>query len=172
MRYFHVALYTYKPCVFLVATTTSLAVYSRKRHTLPLYEPLSRPVHVHVQQPGPCSGWRFGALIASRFPQLPPRTVVYCCQIASSYIYSLHGSREVNVKPVRQRPLIRYGHMTPHTTLVCQHVNVSTVIIYEAYINVHRSHNHSSPSSSSSAINFSTSSAAMQPLPALVIACR
>jgi hypothetical protein len=64
---------------------------------------------------------------------LRPRTVVYCCQVASSFIYSLQtstndGNGEVNVKPVRQRPLIRYGHMMPHTTLVCQHVNVSTVI--------------------------------------------
>lgn len=73
-------------------------------------------------------GWGFGALLVPRFPQQRPRTVLYCCQVASSFVYSLHGNSELNVKPVRQRPLIRYGHMVPHTTLVYQQVNVSTEI--------------------------------------------
>lgn len=47
-------LYTYMPCVFLMATAMSLAVYSCKGHALPLHESLSRPVHVQPE-PGPCS---------------------------------------------------------------------------------------------------------------------
>jgi hypothetical protein len=54
VSYLEDCLYTYMPCVFLMATAMFLAVYSCKGHALPLYESLSRPVHVQPE-PGPCS---------------------------------------------------------------------------------------------------------------------
>ena len=53
-----------------------------------------------------------------------------------------------------------------------EYVNMSTVKNLRSVQCTSLPHDNHSPSSSSSAINFSTSSATMQQLPALVIACR
>jgi hypothetical protein len=110
-----------------LATAMSLAVYSCKWH-FRSKSSLFRDLCMY--SPNQDNPRHSIAVFASRSPWLRPRTAVYCCQVASSFIDSLQTSTndEVKVTQVRQRPLIRYGHMMPHTTLVCQHVNVSTVI--------------------------------------------